>query len=184
MTDDHRTLQINKIDAAQRQLQTAIRMWFYDIDPVSTHALAFAAYEVIHAVSKARNPDREDLLFDSKSIKPGERSKFIRYFKEPANFFKHADRDPDDSFAFTPGLTQILIFYAVHGVELCGEKIAAELLAFQYWLQIANPQILSEQARKVLMESGMIEHFDHLKRLSKHEFFEMWIHVTQGRRAS
>jgi hypothetical protein len=62
-------LRIGKLDAARRQLETAIILWFTDGDPVAIHTLAFAAYEIIHVVSKKRDPNRRDLLFDPLVIK-------------------------------------------------------------------------------------------------------------------
>ncbi|MGI8569030.1 MAG: hypothetical protein ACR2KT_08130 [Methylocella sp.] len=62
-------VRIGKLDAARRQLRTAITLWFNDGDPVSVHTLAYAAYEVIHAISEKRDPTRRDLLFDSRLIK-------------------------------------------------------------------------------------------------------------------
>jgi hypothetical protein len=63
------TIIITKLDAARRHLATAIRLWFQNEDVVSIHTLAFAAYEVIHVISKKRNQYRRDLLFDSDWIK-------------------------------------------------------------------------------------------------------------------
>jgi len=56
MTIVQKGIMISKLDAARRQLATAITLWFEDRDPVSIHTLVFAAYEIIHAVSKQRNP--------------------------------------------------------------------------------------------------------------------------------
>jgi hypothetical protein len=36
---------------------------------VSIHTPAYAAYEIIHAVSKRMNPNRRDLLFDTALVK-------------------------------------------------------------------------------------------------------------------
>src|SRR6266478_5939088 len=77
-------LKLKKLDAAQRQLRTAITLWFHDGDPVAIHALAFAAYEVIHTVSKKRNPYRRDLLFDTLLIKDEYRKDFCIKLKEHA----------------------------------------------------------------------------------------------------
>jgi hypothetical protein len=85
---------ISKLDAGRRQLETAITLWFNDGDPVSTHTLACAAYEIIHVVSSARNRTR-DLLFDKLVVKDEYRSAWNQRLKEPANFFKHARNDPD-----------------------------------------------------------------------------------------
>src|SRR5271165_3353782 len=55
-------LTITKFEAARRQLGTAIVLWFSDDDPVSIHTLACAAYEIIHKLTKKRNPLRQSLL--------------------------------------------------------------------------------------------------------------------------
>ena len=52
---DRTKITVTKLDAARRQLRTAIRLWFNDGDLVAIHTLAFAAYEIIHVVSKKRN---------------------------------------------------------------------------------------------------------------------------------
>jgi hypothetical protein len=59
------SLTVSKLEAARRQLSTAINLWSVNGDAVSIHTLAHASYEIIHAVSKNRNPYRRDLLFDS-----------------------------------------------------------------------------------------------------------------------
>jgi|SRR5271166_6982401 len=93
MTNTALVIKVGKLDAAQRQLQTAISLWFTGGDPVSIHSLAFAAYEVIHTISKRLNPYRRDLLFDSLLIKDEYRSEFNITLKKHASFFKHANRD-------------------------------------------------------------------------------------------
>jgi hypothetical protein len=172
MAPDGLMLQITKIDAAHRQLRTAVKMWFNDDDPVSAHTLAFAAYEVAHFVSKARNPNRRDLLFDSDHIKPDKRKEFNQAFREAANFFKHADRDPEGTIEFSPGLTELFIYFAIAGLELSDIRMAKELRAFIYYMQIRTPELMSENARKVLTEGSLIENLKHTQGLPKREFFE------------
>lgn len=165
-------LQVTKLDAAQSQLRTAIKMWFYDEDYISSHTLAFAAYEIIHAVSKAKNPNRADLLLDSSEVKPDKRQEFNRLFREAANFFKHADRDPDATIEFSPGLTELFIYFAIKGLDLCGAPLAHELNIFMWWLQIRTPALMSEKAREMLINGHLIENFAVAQAMDKHEFFE------------
>jgi hypothetical protein len=47
-------LSITKLDAARRQLETAITLWFHDADPVSVHTLAMAAHGILRALNKKR----------------------------------------------------------------------------------------------------------------------------------
>ena len=46
---------VTKLNAAERQLETAILLYFSDKDPVSIHTLCCAAYEVVHALNKRQN---------------------------------------------------------------------------------------------------------------------------------
>jgi hypothetical protein len=72
---DHLT--ITKLEAARRQLGTAIVLWFNDDDPVSIHTLVCAAYEIVHTLTKKRNPLRPKLIFDSLAITENERKEFV-----------------------------------------------------------------------------------------------------------
>src|SRR5579872_5321845 len=119
MTESNRMV-VTKIDAAQRQLITAITLWFNSGDEVSVHALAFAAYEVMHVLSKRRDKYRRDLLFDSVLIKDEYRSEFNKGLKKVASFFKHANHEDETEIEFDPELSEMFIMYAIAGRELCG----------------------------------------------------------------
>jgi hypothetical protein len=43
-------IKITKMDAAKRQVRTAIKLWFMEEDPVSIHTLVSAAHEIIHTL--------------------------------------------------------------------------------------------------------------------------------------
>jgi hypothetical protein len=164
--------QVSKIDAAHSQLRTAIKMWFYDEDYISAHTLAYAAYEIVQALSKAKNPKRPDLLLDSSQIKPDKRKEFNQLFREAANFFKHADRDPHATIEFSPGLTELFIYFAIKGIELCGVPPARELVIFISWLQIRTPALMSDKAREVITNSPLINNLTQAQAMHQHEFFE------------
>lgn len=174
MTNETSLLKIGKVAAAQRQLRTAITLWFTDGDPVSIHALAFAAYEVVHAVSKKRNKHRRDLLFDSDFIKDEYRSEWSILLKKEAYFFKHADRDPDAEIEFNPDVSWGFLLFAILGRELCGEPPSDEESAFLWWLQIHEPRLLTERGRKMVADRVPVEILNDVRRLSKHKFFEAW----------
>jgi hypothetical protein len=108
MADDTKIV-VGKLDAAHRQLRTAIRLWFEGGDPVSIHTLAFAAYEIAHVVSKKRNRARRDLIFDSLMIKDEHRAEWNKTIKDHANFFKHAKKDWDSSIKFAPILSELFM---------------------------------------------------------------------------
>ena len=107
--------------------QGGITLWFKDEDPVSVHTLVFAAYEVFHSVSKKRNPNRRDLLFDTLWIKDEYRKDWYKIIKKPDYFFKHADRDPEGVLDFHPDMNEWFILYAVAAREFCAEQPTEEL---------------------------------------------------------
>lgn len=46
---------------------------------------------------------------------------WVALIKKSANFFKHADRDPDAILDFDPGMNEWYILYATAARQLCGE---------------------------------------------------------------
>jgi hypothetical protein len=165
---------ISKWDTARRQLQTAIRLWFTSGDPVSIHTLSAAAYEIIHAISKKRDPNRRDLLFDSLIVKEEFRSDWARVVKEPANFFKHAKRDAEDTatIEYNPIAAEAFILFSILGVELCREAKSAEENAYIYWLSFHNPRFLTDKGREVMIDRLPVEVIQEIQSIPKHEFLE------------
>lgn len=170
--DRHPTLTISKLDAARRQLQTAIALWFSGGDPVATHALAYAAYEIIHAVSKKRNPNRRDLLFDSAQVSEENRKEINNALKSHANFFKHGDRDSEAVIDFKPALTEGFLVFAVAGFDLCGEAQSDEFVAFKNWMRLHKPGFMAEAERKAFEERMSVEQLAQLRAIPKHKYFQ------------
>jgi hypothetical protein len=174
------TVIVSKLDAARRQLSTAINLWFGSDDPVSIHTLAYAAYEIIHAVSKKRNPGRRDLLFDSLVIKHEYRRDFNVLMKEPANFFKHAKDDVDATIEFKPIITELFTMYSILGVSLCGERFNKSESIFLTWIYIHKPHLLTDSGRKFLADSIPVDQIQKLKSIHKKEFFQK-LHLAWDR---
>lgn len=172
MTVVQKGIMISKLDAARRQLATAITLWFEDRDPVSIHTLVYAAYEIIHAVSKQRNPNRRDLLFDSLLIKDEHRVEYVKFVKEHANFFKHALNDGNAVIEFRPVLSQMFFLMAILGVELCGEQKNTEESAFMWWQYINKPDWLTENGKKLVSDTIPADGIAHLRARPKSEFLE------------
>jgi hypothetical protein len=172
MATNAKVIKVGKLDAAKRQLETAITLWFNDGDPVCIHTLAFAAYEIIHAVSKKRDPNRRDLLFDTLIIKDEYRGEFNIRLKKYAYFFKHGDRDPDAVIDFAPIMSNLYLMFAILGLELCGERKSAAESAFMWWLYIEKPHWLTAAGSKLVADNIPSENLAYLRSRPKAEFLE------------
>jgi hypothetical protein len=168
------TITLSKLEAASRQLRTAITLWFDESDPVSVHALAFAAYEIFHTVSEHRDPYRRDLLFDSLWIKDEFRSDWNKHIRREANFFKHGDRDPEGSIDFNPDLTEWFILFATYARALCREPQSEEETLFTWWFQLNRPDVLTEEGRRFIGDRIPVDKLENIRTLSKREFRQVW----------
>lgn len=163
---------VTKLDAAKSQLRTAIRLWFEDGDPVSIHTLAYAAYEIVHVVSKKRNRTRL-LIFDSDTVKDEFRSQMNVLLKKAPNFFKHADRDdPDSSVELHSDMSVVFMMGAMGGLRSIKESASQEELALFYWLCFHRPEWIKPNTQDLLKDNLGVEGIAHIKSLAKGEFLK------------
>jgi hypothetical protein len=89
---------VSKLEAARRQLETAITLYFAEGDEVSTHTLGCAAYEVIQDLNRKRTglAQPDDLMLKDMGRRylktQAAKKQFYDVLQGPQNFFKHADR--------------------------------------------------------------------------------------------
>lgn len=139
MPDSGDGIEITKLDAAQRQLRTALYLWFNDRDPVSIHALLAAAHEIIHRLY--RNKGLSNLMFDSDLVKDEFRGDFARKIKEAPNFFKHASHDSGETCIFNPKVNDVLPMFLIQALRDMGEKLGLEELSYIRWIRIHSPEL-------------------------------------------
>jgi hypothetical protein len=145
---------ITKLDAAKRQLRTAIRLFFSERDSVSTHTLTAASHEVLRAISK-KHGYPSGLLKDADYIKPKKFKKFINVVNAPQNFFKHANTDIDGTLDFIPELTTFYLVDCVMMYSMIAGHDLRETWLFSVWFSLAYPEFttlepLRDIAKKVI----------------------------------
>ncbi len=122
---------VSKLEAARRQLNAAIRLFFTGEDPIVVHGLASSAANLYS--------DLVEQTTDSKSWRRrfgnnGEQAqREVKSILNHAwNFFKHADRDATEELDFEEEQTELMLFYA--SLE-CGELEATsdQMQLFQLW---------------------------------------------------
>jgi hypothetical protein len=152
-------IKISKLDAARRQLVTAIRLYFANGDSVSTHTLAAAGFEILSDLD-AHGP-KTGTLFDhaERYIKPEYVDVFYKKLRKPQNFFKHADNDPEDILEFYPTGAAAIIWAAIEKYYELTKEEFLELVAFRIWIAIRNPNILLPPYQQYLEQSGLASDF-------------------------
>ena len=162
-------LTISKLDAAKRQLETVIRLYFAHGDPVSIHTLTSASYNVIRDVNKNRGGTpllAKDQFLDY--IKQGHEKEVRDLINAAENFFKHADRDHDATLDFNPKQSEFLI------LEACGTywKLTGEFpplfRVYQTWFVAHNERLFNfpDHDRYAITKSAK-----EVTKLSKEQFF-------------
>jgi hypothetical protein len=130
-------MKITKAEAATRQLNTAIRLFFASGDSVAIHTLAAAAGTVFADLVETQKPG---ISWQQSNIRIDSQLKEHDYFdllRESQDFFKHADRDPDDAHDFDEKKNDDLISVAILD---CGElqPTSIEMQVFQIWYFAAH----------------------------------------------
>ena len=180
-SDDKR--QITKLEAARRQLDCAIELWFMDGDTVSIHTLAAAAYQIIHDLKEHRGEIRP-LLYDTDAIKDEYRNQWINTVKRAVNFLKHANKDPDDAIVFSPSQNMLFLMSAAGGIRLLGEQPSYPVTAFMVWMIINKPTRVTAELRKLFEDRIGVDDLKQLKAApTKKDFFEIFLRTTSERGA-
>lgn len=158
---------VEKLDAARRQLHTAIWLWFHGGDPVAIHALAFAAHEIVHTRFKLKG--LRGLLFDSRHVPEGKRREFGAAASKAGTFFKHARHDPHGKLRFVPEQSEPLMMAAVLGLWKMGERIHMTEGLLMLWLRAHRPDWFPISAAQI---AATAEASADLRKMDKSHFFE------------
>jgi len=154
-------VRLGKLEAARRQLETAIKLYFVDGDEVSIHTLTGAAYSLIRDINEHRRgePMLKDLhLFLSDDLA----REFRSYMNRPENFLKHADKDPDGIGEIEPRWTEVLIWEASRKYCEMTSETNKLLITFILWFVARLPE-LKEQVENECLSQGFTK--EHLARV-------------------
>ncbi len=163
---------IDKLEAACRQLNTAISLWFNDGDAVSIHTLSCSAYQIVHDINH-RHGGR-DLLYDTLVIKDEYRRQAINHLKQHYNFFKHAENDPAETIEFDPIMTEIFVMFTSLGLELLGCGPDEVRGAFNIYYFLRNPHLLTDKGKAVFIDAVTEESRKCALNMPKQQFFETY----------
>jgi hypothetical protein len=156
---------VDKLDAARRQLESAITMFFNDGDVVSQHTLISAAHGVVYDLARQRG--FEGSIKDSPLVSPENRTGFIHAIHLPQNFFKHAKTDAGTKLVFRYQVSSFYLFDALRFYVLLAGKATEAMRVFFVWFQLRYPDLFcypaaEEDMRKIREDTTDPEAFKSL----------------------
>jgi hypothetical protein len=138
-------VRIDKLEAARRQIDAAIRMTFNDEDAIAIHSVAAAAHRIIKDLCEQRG-DVESYLMFTDWIRPGYEKQFWRQMNSSANFFKHADEDAEQVHELETEASDYMLLFSVKWYADLGNVLSPEMRIFALWLQLRRPELLKPDA--------------------------------------
>ncbi len=169
------TIKLTKFDAARRQLRTAIELWFSGGDPISIHALVYAAHEIIHRLYRRKG--LSDLLFDTSLVQDKNlRNKINKIIKEFSNWIKHAERDSelDEIKEFDPIANDLFLMISVLGISRMDYSLTDVESSVTLWNFFHNRHWFPDN---VPIDSIPPDHIKKLSGLSRDAFLPAFLEV-------
>lgn len=143
---------IEKLEAAERQLREAIYLFFEKRDAVAIHTLTCAALGIVHDHYDGLGAGKAQMFSHPKTpfIREEFRKKIIADFREPQNFFKHADQDLKNgrnAILFPSKLTEAFILEAIQGLAGLGVDITKvpEYAIFRVYWSVTYPETIPDE---------------------------------------
>ncbi|HKJ05709.1 MAG TPA: hypothetical protein VJ974_08940 [Geopsychrobacteraceae bacterium] len=143
--DQVTTIKVNKIEAAQRQIDAAIRLLFDSEDPIAIHTLTMAGFRILRDIAEKQKCPIT-MLFKS-FIQPGMEGKFWGSLQTLANFLKHAKKDPEGIIEnIQEEVNDSIILLASLYYQGLGYQFTPEMLALIGWYSAIHPDFIRDDA--------------------------------------
>jgi hypothetical protein len=165
-------VKLNKIDVACSMLDTSIELWFYEKDPISIHTLVCSSYQIIHDINK--QVGWRDLLYDSLVIKDEYQKEMNKRLKESYNFFKHADKDKDDTIEFNPELSNTFIMFSCFGLKCLSIPTNNVREAFVSYYALMKPEILKIDAKDKMIKIIDKDKINSILEMKRSDYLEIF----------
>lgn len=133
-------IRVTKIEAARRQIDTAIRQLFSGEDALAIHTVAAAAHTILRNIA-----DKTGISNWQESIKncvrPEKIKEFWKAHNESSNFLKHADTDPAGILEFGEVENDLTLIACCSLYCSLGYEATMEMRAFSSWTCVTYPHL-------------------------------------------
>ena len=169
-----RLLKLSKIDAAKRQLESAIWLWFVDADIVSVHTLAAAAHRLLLDLAERRGV--ASLLLATEYFTKQREKEPKRRLQEAEEFFTGAKSA--ETYAFDEVLVELRLFDAVMAYASLFDRDSRSALMSTFVVRfgVQRPDLFAPNIFP-LLEKNVDNSFniERLQKLSKLEFLQEFL---------
>ena len=146
-------MEVSKLDAAKRQLDVAIILFFKQSDPVSVHTLTAAAHQLLMDVGCSHGI--KSFMKQNPLIKEEKFKEYISVVNKAENFFKHAKNDAKEMLDFDPGQTEYLMLDAVEMYMQLTNEMPEDMSIFRVWFLAKNPNLVTDEIKRQIYEKGL-----------------------------
>jgi len=171
-----RFVRLTKLEAARRQIESAIWLWFVGDDLVSVHALTAAAHRLLLELAALR--ETAAWPYTAAYLPKGTYKDRRAKSQNPVTFFKHAKKK--ETYEVSEQWTELYLFDAVMAyTSLADDRSASALMStFVLRLGVQRQDLFVPDAFS-LLERRVSKTFnlERLERLSKIEFLKEFIGV-------
>lgn len=161
MNEDNPVEKLTKLEAARREINAAIRMYFNDEDPVAIHALIAGGTQIISDLGKKKEMQ---LGIESgiKHIRPERQKEFREMMREPQNHIKHADREGDENkiLEYRPATIEFYLYLGASGYQEYTGVDTPETRVFKWWFVVCNPELLNDPDMRAQLDSMLKTYSD------------------------
>ncbi len=169
--------QIDKLKVAEEQLVASIELFFSEENrTIAVHTLVRAAHEILDSLCANKNLTRGIVREGLQFIKPEHHKEVLDKVSVARNFFKHADRDPDDKLSWNSMVSEYYIWDAASLYSsLAGVRISHKIIIYQLWFRLHHSDLWD----KAPMFDVLASNADDLRILTKSEFYKATIIAWQ-----
>ena len=138
-----------KLQAAEAQLRTAVRLFFGDSDAMAVETLCAAVLGILHPLAEKHNV--RGLLNNPDLIPQEMEAIWNKKLHEVPNYLKHADRDWDVDMEYNEAVLPYRLFEAtalydkLTKVMEYAQKSERYVVVYQFWFGLMYPQLVKKE---------------------------------------
>ncbi|MGE0764577.1 MAG: hypothetical protein AB7N80_14975 [Bdellovibrionales bacterium] len=145
---------LSKLEIAAIHINSAIKMLFDNMNPVSVHTVVSSGYQIIRDL--AQKAQTEEYLMITNHIKDGHLGEFWSHINKAWRFFKHANKDPEATFEGIDELVNdFAIFMSIRLYKSLGQTPTREMNAFIAWFICMRSELMYEGPLKTIIEKNL-----------------------------